>query len=70
MDDFPGDHNPCRGDRCENHAASDVDVFGEQVREIIGAADDVGGEIRSDLCYDPGKADEEGSGASGRPVPF
>ena len=43
MDDLPRDHDPAGGNGSDDHAATDVDVFGEKGGHIVGAGDDVGG---------------------------
>lgn len=43
VDDLPGHHDPSCGDGRDDHAASDIDVFGEEGGHIVGAGDDVGG---------------------------
>ncbi len=46
------------------------DVLREQICQIIGGADDVGREIRSDLSHTPGETDEEGTSTTSRTVPL
>ena len=53
VDDFPGNHDPpgCHGG--DDYSAADVDVFWKEGGHVVGARDDVCGEIGTDLGDDP-----------------
>lgn len=48
----------------------DIDVFGEETEHVISIRNDIGAQVRSDLCHDPAQADEERSAASGWTIPL
>jgi hypothetical protein len=51
-------------------ATTNIDVFGGKIRHIVGAGDDIGGQIGFNLADNPGKANEEGSASAPRTFPF
>lgn len=70
MDDLPRNHDPTRRHGRDDDPTSDIEVFGAEVAHIVGARDDVRGQVRPDLRHDPAETDEEGARAPGRPIPF
>ena len=53
MDDFPGNHDPAGGHGGDDYSAADVDVFWKEGGHVVGAGDDVCGEVCTDLGDDP-----------------
>lgn len=70
MDDFPRHHNPRRRDRRNNHTSANIDVFREQARHIVGARDNVGRQISTDLGNNPSETNKESSSSSRRTLPL
>lgn len=70
VDDLPRLHDPSGRDGGDNDAATDVDVLGEQAANVIGAADDVGRQVGTDLSHDPAKTNKEGAASTSRSIPM
>lgn len=68
--DLPRHHDPASGDRYDDNASSDVDIFGEEIGQIVRSADDVRREVGSYLRDTPRKADEEGSATARGTIPL
>jgi hypothetical protein len=49
VDDLPRNHDPAGSNGHDDDASSDVDVLWEQIRQVIGSADDVGRQVGTDL---------------------
>lgn len=56
MDYLPRYHSPASDQSANHNASSDIDVFGEETCKIVREGDDIGGEIGTDLSYNPSEA--------------
>jgi hypothetical protein len=53
VDYFPRNHDPSGGHGGDDYAAADIDVLWEEGGHVVGAGDDVCGEVGTDLGDDP-----------------